>query len=108
MGCRWCHQYVVLPPLPALDFRTPLPHTEVPFGTVVRRSYVALSEGALLDGNHDIAPTGSPTTNGPSGVGAPPLVHPAGGGGGGRAPSGVRTHPSVDPSGSVMAAGTPL
>ena len=86
MRCGWCHQYVVWAPLEVLERRIPLPHTEIPRGTVIRRSYVALSEGALFDGNQDIEPTGSPTTN---------------------APSDVRTKPSVDPSASVSALGTP-
>ena len=63
-----------------------MPDTEIPFGTVIRRSYVALSEGALSEGNHDVEPTGSPTTN---------------------APSRVRMKPSLDPSVSTSALGTP-
>ena len=64
----------------------PLAIASVPRGTVIEMSKLALSVGWSLLGNQVGEPCGSPTT---------------------KAPSLVRTQPSIDPSSSVISCGLP-
>ena len=73
-------------PLSTLETSSPLPSAVCVFGTVMWKSYVALSVGWLLLGNQPIAPIGSLTTK-------PPPV--------------IRTQPSNEPSGSWIWTGVP-
>jgi hypothetical protein len=79
-------RHVVLPPVVLFDRRRPLPIAVMPSGTVISKSYVALSRGLSLDGYQPGEPCGSLTTNAPSSVG---------------------THPSSDSSGSSTGSGFP-
>ena len=64
----------------------PFAITVFPAGTVIAKSYVALSFSESLTGNQPGEPCGSPTTNAPSSVG---------------------TQPSIASSGSTTGSGTP-
>src|SRR3954447_9562129 len=87
-GCARCQSNVVRPaPVRGGPASSPMAKAVTPAGTVTWKSYVALSSGVSLQGYQPGEPCGSLTT---------------------KAPSGVLTQPSIEPSGSVTAVGTPL
>ena len=69
---------MVFPPLVADDRSTPLASAVIPSGTVIAKSYVALSRGLSLTGNQAGVPCGSLTTTAPSSVGIQPSIEPSG------------------------------
>lgn len=86
IGSAVCQVNVVRPPRVRSSRNSPLETTPRPSGTVIARSYVALSEGWWLPGNQAIEPVGSPSPTAPSAVGS---------------------QPSSESSGSVMVSGSP-
>ena len=69
---------VVLPPLDALRRGRRSRARSGPSGTVMLKSYVALSRGLSLHGYQAGEPCGSLTTNAPSSVGTQPSIEPSG------------------------------
>ena len=78
MGSSSRHTHVVVPFAVLEETSTPLAMAVKPSGTVTANSYVALSRGLSLAGNHPGEPCGSSTTNAPSSVGTHPSIEPSG------------------------------
>ena len=74
IGESSAQRQVVLPPSVVCEISCPFATASRPAGTLIAKSYVALSRGLSLTGYQPGEPCGSLTTNAPSSVGIQPSI----------------------------------